>query len=200
MNLTAKISREWRNRMLFVFVFEILFAAWFFYDGLVTYPKYNLKADAYIELAKTNPNADEAALKSKWEMLAQEKGWDTKELPKQRKNEAQQIHFAVGLLVCALLFALWVVREMRRKIVANDETFTGITTGIPPFNFLETVQFSSIVGLDKRKWDKKGIACVFSRRANGSRKRYIIDDYKYAGTEAILNHCESIIAKKKSSQ
>lgn len=198
-NLTAKISREWRDRMIIVLIMLVGSAAWFFYDGAVAYPKYNVKADAYAEIQRVY-QADEALVKEKWTALAIEKNWNAEGVPKKRKDEAQQFRWGSALLFVSVLFTLWMIREMRRVITADDEKFLGIARTLPPFNALREIAFSSVIGVDKRRWDKKGIALVFYKDESGMRRSVIVDDYKYAGSEKILLRCEEIIEEKKSKK
>lgn len=197
MQLTAKISREWRDRMIIVLLMLLGSSAWFFYDGAVAYPKYNIKADAYTEIQRVY-QADEALLKEKWKALAIENHWDPEDVPKKRKDEKQQFQWGTGLFIISIIFLLWMLREMHRVILADDEKFVGISRAIPPFNSLREIRFDSVFGVDKRRWDKKGIAVVFYKNAAGSRASAIIDEYKYAGSEKILECCEAVIEEKKS--
>lgn len=197
MNLAAKISREWRDRMIIVLLMLLGSSAWFFYDGAVAYPKYNVKADAYAEIQRVY-QADENLVKEKWKALAIENHWDPEDVPKKRKDEKQQFQWGTGLLIISVLFLLWVLREMHRVILADDEKFLGIGRAIPPFNNLKEVRYDSVFGVDKRRWDKKGIALVFYKTDKGSRASVIVDDYKYAGSERILERCDCIINEKKT--
>lgn len=196
-HLTATISREWRDRMIIVLIMLIGSSAWFFYDGAVAYPKYNAKADAYAKICEVY-KADEALIKEKWTALAIENNWDPEDLPKKRKDEAQQFHWGSGLLIIAIFFVAWMLREMHRVITADDENFLGIGRAFPPFNGLREVAFASVIGVDKRRWEKKGIAVVFYKDERGIRRSVIVDDYKYAGSEKILQRCEAVIEEKKA--
>lgn len=197
MNLTAKISREWRDRMIIVLLMLLGSSAWFFYDGAVAYPKYNVKADAYVEIQRVY-QADENLVKEKWKACAIENHWDPEDVPKKRKDEAQQFRWGTGLLIISVIFLLWMLREMHRVILSDDEKFIGIARTIPPFNALREVRYESVFGIDKRRWDKKGIAVVFYKTDSGSRAAVIVDEYKYAGSERILERCEAVIEEKKS--
>lgn len=204
MNLEAKYSREWRDRMGIILLMIVGSSGWFFYDGLVAYPKYNEGAAAYaqiVEMVKeegVEENAVKTEAAKRWEKCAVEFGGDAKEPPEHPKNVAQQLQFGVGLGIFALVFLFWVLREMRRVIRADDEHFDGLTTAFPPFNGKTSVRFDSVFGIDRRKWKNKGIAIVHYKNEKGRPCRAIIDDYKYAGTEAILEKCETVIADKKS--
>lgn len=197
MNLTAKISREWRDRMIIVLLMLLGSSAWFFYDGAVAYPKYNVKADAYAEIQRVY-QADENLVREKWKALAIENHWNPEDVPKKRKDEEQQFRWGTGLAILSVIFLLWMLREMRRVILADDEKFLGIGRMIPPFNGLREVRYESVFGIDKRRWDKKGIAVVFYKTNSGARASVIVDEYKYAGSERILERCEAVIEEKKA--
>ncbi len=199
MKVAAKISREWRDRMAIILILLIGAAGWFFYDGFISYPKYNVKASEYAKLAEVY-KADDALLQEKWKQLALEKGWDSEDVPKHRKNEKQQFQWGTGLLIAFALFVFWMFHEMRKTITADDEKFLGIATGLSPFSHGVSVKYESVVGIDKRKWDKKGIAKIFYKTEKGTRNSVLIDDYKYAGSEKILERCEQILAQKKSAK
>lgn len=183
--------------MIIVLLMLLGSSAWFFYDGAVAYPKYNIKADAYAELQRVY-QADETLLKEKWKALAIENHWDPEDVPKKRKDEAQQFRWGSGLLIISVAFLLWMLREMHRIILADDEKFIGITRAVIPFNALREIRFDSVFGVDKRRWDKKGIAVVFYKTEKGVRASALIDEYKYAGSERILERCEAIIEEKKA--
>lgn len=206
MNLEAKYSREWLNRMGIILLLIAGSSGWFFYDGLVAYPKYNEGAAAYaqiVEMVKEEGLTDAAAERetaARWEKCAASFDADPQDPPKHAKDIDQQIQFGVGLAIFAAIFALWVLREMKRIIRANDDEFDGLTTTIPPFNGKTSVRFDSVFGIDKRKWKNKGIAVVHYKNKYDRPCRAMIDDYKYAGSEAILEKCEAVIAEKKAAK
>lgn len=206
MNLEAKYSREWRDRMGIILLMIAGSSGWFFYDGLVAYPKYNEGAAAYAQIVETvkeegvAEDAAEAEITKRWEKCAAEFSADPKDPPKHAKNVAQQLQFGVGLAVLAAAFLLWVLREMKRVVRADDETFDGLTMAFPPFNGKTAVRFDSVFGIDRRKWKNKGIAIVHYKNEKGRPCRAEIDDYKYAGSEAILEKCDAIIAAKKAKK
>lgn len=206
MKLEAKFSREWRDRMGIILLFIVGSAGWFFYDGLVAYPKYNEGAEAYaqlVEMVKEEGFTDAAAERettARWEKCAADFDADPQDPPVKAKDIDQQIHFGIGLSICALIFLGWVLREMARTIRANDEEFDGLTAIFPPIYGKTTVKFASVFGIDKRKWKNKGIAVVHYKNEQGRPCKAIIDDYKYAGTEAILKKCETVIAEKNAAQ
>lgn len=206
MKLEAKYSREWLNRMGIILLLFIGSSGWFFYDGLITYPRYNEGAAAYVEIARMveeeglSGETAEAEVAKRWAKVAADFKGDPAEPPTHFKNVDQQLHFGTGLGVLAVLFLIWILREMKRVIRADDETFEGITKVLPMIYSKKTVPYDAVVGLDKRKWDNKGIAVIHCKNADGSKFRVIVDDYKYAGSEGILEKCETVVAAKKAAK
>lgn len=206
MNVEAKYSREWLSRAGIILLLLLGSAGWFFYDGFVTYPRYNVGAAAYAELekmvAEEGLSGDEADAEAarRWEKCAERFNGDPKEPPRRPKNVAQQMHFGIGLAVLAVAYLLWIRREMKRVVRADDTEFDAFTTAFPPFNAMTRVRFDSVFGIDKRKWENKGIAVVHYKDAHGTSRRAVIDDYKYAGSEEILKQCETVIAAKKAAK
>lgn len=195
---TYKISREWINRMGLILFFFIGSAAWFFYDGLIVYPRDNAIFEAREAVEKAFPQ-DSIALESEWQKIATEKNYPLSkdDLPDHLKNVNEQFKWGSGLLIFALLFALFIVRDTFRKIKNDTETFTGIAAVPAPFATLTTVKYADVIGIDKARWDKKGIAKIIYKIApDAPHQSVLIDDYKYAGSEAILKRCEGIIAEK----
>lgn len=195
---TFKISREWLNRMGLILFFFIGSAGWFFYDGLIAYPRNNEIFDARETLEKAFPQ-NPAALEAAWEKTAAEKGYptDKEKLPDRRKNSGEQLKWGFGLLAIAALFALFIIRDAFRKIKTDEKSFTGINAVPALFATLKTVNYNDVIGVDKSRWDKKGIAkIIYKTAANAPHQAVFIDDYKYAGTEKILIRCEETVAAK----
>jgi hypothetical protein len=59
----------------------------------------------------------------------------------------------------------------------------------------ERVPLDSIVEMDRRKWQSKGIAYAIYEEG-GKRKRLTLDDHKFLGCEAIILEAEKRIAAR----
>jgi hypothetical protein len=90
----------------------------------------------------------------------------------------------MGAIALALLFGVW--RARGRWIEAGP---SGLTS-----SWGQSVDFASIVSVDKRHWQKKGIAKVYYEDG-GRKRRFVIDDFKFkrAPTDAILRDLEAKI-------
>ena len=50
------------------------------------------------------------------------------------------------------------------------------------------VRYAEVFRVDKRKWDNKGLAYAYHRKAEGAKEvKEVIDDLKFAGADRILN-------------
>jgi hypothetical protein len=49
------------------------------------------------------------------------------------------------------------------------------------------VPFASAFRIDRRKWDHKGLACVFYKDASGKERRAVIDDLIFGGAVRVLD-------------
>ncbi|MCR5183391.1 MAG: hypothetical protein K6B46_01650 [Opitutales bacterium] len=199
---TYKISREWLNRMGLIFFFLLGSSAWFFYDGLVTYPRDNAIFIARENLEKTYPD-DPVALESAWIKIADENKYplEKNDLPDHLKNIEGQFKWGCGVLCAAVLFLLFVLRDSLRKIKNDEESFTGITDRLAPFATLTTVKYKDVIGFDKARWDKKGIAKIIYKTSPDAPHRFVlVDDYKYSGSEDILKRCETVVEQKNAAK
>ena len=50
LSITATVSKEWKRRMLIIIAVVTGMGGWFFFDGLVAYPRQNQRAAAYAAL------------------------------------------------------------------------------------------------------------------------------------------------------
>lgn len=188
MQVHAKISKEWRRRMTFMFIMLFASGIWFLSDGYLMWPAEEKRYVAFKELADATIAAGEAktekdpAVIMAWGKKAAAEGWKTK-VPKHRSAgdlTGQRIPGFV-FMVAAITFALWVVWNHRLSIRAEGDWITGASG--------QRVNLDWIVETDRRKWDTKGIAYALYEE-NGKRRRLTLDDHKFLGCEAILLEAE----------
>ena len=149
---------------------------WGLYDGLYTNPLELKRAVEYKKLSKqvesgkiTDGEKDEA-----WKNLVKENGWA---LAKPKSPEVAQNYvyfqwfvFALGLIM-GVFFLVKYMKLLNSWMEADDKT---VTT-----SWGESLQLDSITGIDKRKWEKKGIARISFTNESGEAKTMIFDDFKY---------------------
>ena len=177
MTTEATISSTWRNRQLMMTVFLIGFGLWFLYDGAIGYPSKNEQFAKYEEMSNEGREAE-------WEAYSRKRGWPAKP-PKYRYDPSQiwtqYILSGISIALGASAFT-WLLICRSRKVRMDDDAIYGDTG--------KKVLFDAIQGVNKKKWDSKGIAYALYEE-DGKMRRLTIDDYKYAGAEEILREVES---------
>lgn len=199
MEVVAKISKEWRRRMLFMFLMVFGIGAWFLTDGYVFWPseqqRYLQYAEIRDQLIESGDAEDEEdpVLRIEWQQHARETGLSGK-VPKERTDASIKEQRVIGLVMApgALLFLLWVIWNHRLTIEAHGETIKGASG--------QVVEFGWITGTDRKKWKNKGIAYALYEE-DGKQKRLCLDEHKFKGSEAILLEAERRIeAQKEASE
>ena len=182
----------------------LIFGAWFYIDGTVRWPKENLQVtereafikqveaakaagslDSWLAQAKTtglNPSASLDKNASNlgdilWATQAAQKGWPEK--PKRHTEEelTQQVQLAKFMFVALAVLLIYVFMVRNRQLVGNADHL------ITPDG--KRIDFSAAFKIDKRKWDKQGLAYVFYRDGTAERKA-AIDDLQYDGAGKVL--------------
>lgn len=197
MQVHAKISKEWRRRMTFMFMMLFCSAVWFLSDGYIMWPAEQQRHEVFKALAEEKIAAGEAktekdpAVIMAWEKKAEAEGWKLK-VPKHRSPGdllGQRIPGFV-FLFASITFALWVAWNHRLSVRAEGEWITGASG--------QRVHLDWIVETDRRKWNNKGIAYAIYEE-NGKRRRLTLDDHKFLGCEAILLEAERRIKARREA-
>ncbi|WED63477.1 hypothetical protein PXH66_14145 [Synoicihabitans lomoniglobus] len=197
MQIEARISKEWRRRMIFMGIMIWGSALWFASDGYLVWPaeaeRYQtlveLTADQVPEGTKLTEKTPE--VKRIWEAYAREHDLKTK-VPKNRTagDLAGQRGIAGFLTLIGLVFTTWFVLQHRRSVTVEGDVITGASG--------EKVGLDDIVEVDRRKWVDKGIAYGIYD-ANGKRRRLCLDDHKFIGCEAIILEAERRIKARTAA-
>ncbi len=187
----ARIAPLWSKQKLFVSLFFIAVGLWFWWDGLVGYPRKNERYKAWRQ------HEDGRSLG--WPAYAQSKGWAVDEWPKYLREHnlthkppevplgpdkiiGQYVFGTITTLIGALLFFYWLTH--RKRVLRSDEeaVYTSSGTRVP---------FEAIVGVGKKKWESKGIAKV-RYVLEGRQREFVVDDYKFEmePTRQILKEIE----------
>ena len=197
MNVNARISKEWRRRMLFMYIMIAGIASWFLSDGYYFWPEedkryqsYSKILDELVESGKAE-DADSASVKIAWQRHAREAG-STSKVPKERSHESiyEQIKIGTVMMIGSVIFLLWIAWNHRRSVRAEGDTVIGASG--------ERVELDSIIATDRKKWKKKGIAYAIYQE-NGKTKRLCLDDHKFAGCEAIVLEAERRIKAREGA-
>jgi hypothetical protein len=184
MEIVTTISTEWKRRMLMQTAFCVGFGLWFFHDGGVTYPRHNERIAEYQAAVARGE-------KTKWSDFAAKRGWAGQDHPAPYSSAELKTQFVLGAICVALggATAAWCLLGLRLKMSSDGQTIIGPRG--------ERVPLEAFVSVDKRKWERKSIACALYEQ-DGQRRRLTIDDYKFVGAEDILKQIEEQLAKKQA--
>jgi hypothetical protein len=188
MEVHARISKEWRKRMLFMFFMIFGIAAWFLSDGYYFWPneagrhaEYMAIKDGLIESGKAE-DADSSSVQIAWQRHAREMGYKST-VPKERTDAAIREQRVIGwvMMTGALIYLAWIAWNHRLSVRAEGDTVIGASG--------QRVEFDQIIAIDRKKWKNKGIAYALYE-SNGKTRRLTLDDHKFAGCEAIILEAE----------
>ncbi|MFN9343628.1 MAG: hypothetical protein ACK6DB_13705 [Planctomycetota bacterium] len=173
MGLRANFDRSYLWRYWVIILMGLGSAAWFFYDATIGYPKKVKIAQAWEGLAdlESGPRAE------RWRELAAEKGWSQEVPVKPAKEIEESIRFqyiygAIASLVGAGMLGYLLIA--RNSWV--EETATGLTT-----SWGQSVDFTNVTKLNKRRGKDKGIARVVSL-ATGQKSQCVCAEFTYVRT------------------
>jgi hypothetical protein len=183
MDITTRVSKEWKKRQIIIASLLAALGGWFYYDGAIDYPRKNVRYDQFTAWEAEGKTAEQT------EALARERGWPAKK-PEKRYSDSYLVgQFVMGhaSVAGALAAAVWLALAFRRSPSADAEAAYGANgTRVP---------FAAIREIDRRKWENKGIAYALYE-IGGRRGRLTLDDYKYQGAEAIIRRAEEAIAAR----
>lgn len=197
MTVHARISKEWRRRMTMMAIMLNGSALWFCYDGFIAWPA---EAQRYRQLEAVTanivaegdkPTDKDPAVTRAWANYAKAHDLNPK-VPKNRTPGDLSGQRIIGgiLLAFGLGFVGWMALQHRKSVRADGDMITGADG--------ETVHLDSIVEMDRRKWNNKGIAYAIYE-ANGKRRRLCLDDHKFIGCEEIILEAERRIAARATA-
>lgn len=172
--------------MSLIAAFCLALGLWFLYDGRYGFPHKNEIFEAHHQFVQEG-RPDE------WPAFAQSRNWDPE--PPERLYGRSDIMGQYLLGTLALLGAVWVAGRLvtsLKRTLRSDGDAVYSETGV-------RVPFTAMRRVDRKKWDSKGIAVVFYEE-NGRHRKLVLDDYKYAGGEQILEEVEQFLAAQSDSR
>ena len=202
------VTRWYYKRMAILGGMLLVFALWFFKDGMWTWPAEREKADKYEWFQKEVIGGYDEAVKAgtlpewivekraagyplnevgepvKWVVFAAAQGWPEKPPKKRTDKEIEaQFHWAAGMGIAALLVGVNVLLNCRKVLKGFADHY------VTPEG--RRVNFADAFRIDKRPWEVKGLAYVYHRPGGasgaGGGSRAIIDDLKYDGAARVLD-------------
>lgn len=142
---------------------------WALYDGFIGYPQAQARAVAYRELLEKNRERD-------WDALAAENGWSLKIPPDPKESEEYETSIKMQFAMAGL-FALIGLPVLFNALSSYGKWIEATDAGITS-SWGEGFNYDQILQVDKKKWDKKGIAKV-SYQDGDSVRKFVIDDFKF---------------------
>ena len=195
----ARISKIWTKQKLFVSLFMMAIGGWFFFDGLVGYPRANERYIAW----KTH---QDEGRDNEWPAYADQRGWKRTEWPNYVREHSlagnlpavpfgrdkiigQYAFGSLGMLLGGIIFVYWLTQKGRILRTDADAVYTPAGTRVP---------FDAITGLGKKRWESKGIAVV-RYEVEGRKGQFIVDDYKFETepTRKILAEIEERLTSRE---
>jgi hypothetical protein len=156
------------------------FGVWSLYDGYVKYPKVEAAFQEFFEQDRLE----------EWIHVAGEKGWKKEWKKDSATGEAHiysqwdirtQFIMAAACLPIGLTILVRLFLTLPKKMTAEEDAFV-TTAG-------ERIPYAAVTGLDKKKWDRKGIVIVHYE-LNGVPGKTKVDDWIFKGGADILRSIE----------
>ncbi len=170
MPLRANFQKSYLWRYALLAAVGLGFSAYFFYDGLIGYPKKLEYATEWEKLAHLDTDQRAEA----WRKIVAERGWPKRTPDEKAEEIAASIpgQFFWGVVTALIgLPALYLLIMSRKSWVERTEQ--GVTT-----SWGQTMRFADVVELNKSKWAKKGIAKA-KYMDQGRPRTFVFDDFKY---------------------
>ncbi|MEX0641230.1 MAG: hypothetical protein WD468_00935 [Pirellulales bacterium] len=162
-------DRRYSRRFLIMGAAICGFSLWSLYDGYIKYPREQARGLKFDELTSEGRQ-------NEWDEFAISQGWSNSipHEPKSQEDFATSIYmqYAMAILtaVIGLPMLLMVLKSRGNWIESTD---SGINT-----SWGESFNFDQVLRVDKKRWQKKGIAKVTYQDGNRQR-RFVADDFKY---------------------
>lgn len=185
-SVTAVISKEWKQRILIMALALGGLGCWFLYDGLVAYPKNNVKAEIYLPL-RDKLGKDTPELEAAWAEIRKERNWNEKTPKKIYKEGDLKTQIVLGIIT--LLASAGILFYFYRSL----PTTTRLENGVIILPNGRRIELTKIRALSKKRWDNKGIADLAYESSPGKTTRFILDDYKYIGAAQIVDEVEKVL-------
>jgi hypothetical protein len=191
MSNRAEFQKSYLTRYLILAAVCLFMAAWFAYDGFIGYPQQLQYAEAYDELR----DMEAASRVERWKEVSSQRGWPS-DIPKKTADEirsditGQYVWGGLNLLagLPALLFFL---RCRGSWVEATDD---GLTT-----SWGQTMRYADVTQLDKRRWQRKGIAKATYTSSEQGTRVFVFDDFKFQREPLgkMLRDLEQVLAPEK---
>ncbi len=201
MKIRAESNNGFLQRFLLIAIVCMGFGLYCLYDGFIAYPKELARSIGYYAYHELDddekPDVIDEDLdldfEAKWELLAAENNWSI-DKPKKRPAIIQSdIIWQYGMAIVAFLVGLPVLYNYlnsRNSWMESDGEQVATSWG-------QTMKFDQVVYIDKRKWEKKGVAKI-TYRVDEQERKLVIDDFKFDRTAMgeILGQIETSVDRE----
>lgn len=176
--IIARAGTYYRNMRYLMCVFLIGMGCWFAYDGFVNYPKEN---DLIHSLNDQRDQAIAANNRTQSEQLLQQLNQHHGGKPHSPADLLIQRAIGIVLPPLGVFVVVWALYQSRGEYRYENGVIT--VPGHPP------VPVTNVKEVDRRLWDRKGIAYVTYQNDDGSTGTFKLDDFVYErkGTDAIYD-------------
>lgn len=190
MTIRAERDPSFYRRFWLMAIGALAFGLYCVYDGAVAYPNQRERALKYREFKEKAVETNQGDWIKQWRAYAKQQGWPTSD-PGEPKNETDfQVQFAMAGLcgVVALVLLGKVVLSLGMWIEADDSS---IKT-----SWGKTVPFAAIERVNKKDWQKKGLARIYYADEGRTRK-FVLDNFKFhrEPTDQIMRRIEEHISE-----
>ena len=195
MKIRADSNNGFLQRFLLIAIVCLGFGLYCLYDGFVAYPAELIRSTAFYDLEKRGEGeSDGISFASQWEALAAENGWSIDKPKKKPAIIQSDILWQYGMAAIAFMIGFPVLFNFfktRNSWLESDGHAVTTSWG-------QTMELAQVEMVDKKKWEKKGIAKV-TYESNGQRAKMVIDDFKYEREPVgeILSQIESQVDREQ---
>lgn len=198
MNVIANAQQGYLLKYLIIGIAALAYGCWNLYDAVLVYPNYRPLAHEYESLqGPLDENGKSAMpdgeLQSRWQALATENDWPLS-VPKLNPEIDFLVlsNYFIGSIFSIIgLGCLFIAATTFGKKVQLDENILTDHKG-------NTIDINFITEIDKKRWEKKGLAALTATE-NGQTKKLILDDLKFDRqvVDDILLHVENTVGVDK---
>ncbi len=184
--IEAKMSASWAVRMLIAGLAFLGFGCWSVYDGKVKYPKVQRAFEQCVQEGRIE----------QWPSIAGQHGWK-QEIKEERGPAGERIRYIYSawdlrtqfiMAAICLPIGLYILGRLiytaPRKVAADEEALYATSGARIPYAAIRTI--------DKKKWDRKGIAVVHYD-LDGRPGKATIDDWIFKNAAAVLTQVEKVL-------
>jgi hypothetical protein len=189
--VVAGPGQYYRNMRYLMFVIFVAMGAWFGYDGWVAWPRMNQQIRQLNEqFTQANNSHDMPKVNALREQLNRLNGG--------KEKSDWDLGLQKMLAIALPIFGAFVlVRALYKS--RGEYRLEGTTLHVPGH---PAVPFENITEIDRRLWDRKGIAYVYYDIGDGGRGCITLDDFVYdrPPTDEIYKRIEDYVSPRSEEQ